>query len=83
MICKKCFVKKLRELKFSYKNRTKSERQELYMRGIVPIYVPRQDEILPQLVFAELRKAGVSDEEAKAFIEDKKNWPKREQEQNS
>jgi hypothetical protein len=79
MICKKRFVKKLRELKFSYKNRTKSERQELYMRGIVPIYVPRQDEVLPQLVYAELRKAGVSDADAKAFIEDQENWPKREQ----
>jgi hypothetical protein len=78
MICKKRFVKKLRDLKFSFKNRTKSERQELYMRGIVPIYVPRQDEILPQLVFAELRKAGLSDEDAKAFIEDKENWPERE-----
>ncbi len=81
MICKKQFVKKLRELKFSYKNRTKSERQELYMRGTVPIYVPRQDEVLPQLVYAELRKAGVSDMDAKQFIEDSKNWPAREQPQ--
>jgi hypothetical protein len=78
MICRQCFVKKLRELKFSFKSRTKSERQELYMRGIIAVYVPRQDEILPQLVQMELRKIGLSEEDARAFIEDKENWPERE-----
>jgi len=58
---------------------TKSERHELYMRGTLPIYVDRQDEILPQLVYVELRKAGVPEEEAKAFIANQENWPKREQ----
>jgi hypothetical protein len=79
MICRKSFVKELRKQKFSYKGMTKSERHELYMRGTLPIYVPRQDEILPQLVYAELRKAGMPDEEAKAFVADQENWPKREQ----
>ncbi len=79
MICRKRFVKKLRELKFSFKGMTKSERHELYMRGTLPVYVDRQDEILPQLVYAELRKSGVSEEDAKAFVADEKNWPKREQ----
>ena len=79
MICRKRFVKKLRELKFSFKSMTKSERHELYMRGTLPIYVDRQDEILPQLVYAELRKSGISEEEAKKFIADPQNWPKREQ----
>jgi hypothetical protein len=79
MICKKQFVKKLRELKFSFKSRTKSERQELYMRGIIAIYVPRQDEILPNLVYVELRKLGISENEIKVFLDDPNNWPKREQ----
>jgi hypothetical protein len=79
MICRKRFIKKLRELKFSFKNRTKSERQELYMRGTTAVYVARHDELLPQLVYAELRKSGVSDEEAKKFIDDPENWPQREQ----
>jgi len=82
MICRKRFVKKLRELKFSFVNRTKSERQELYMHQAVPIYVPRQDELLPQLVYANLRKAGLSEADTKAFIEDPKNWPEREQPRN-
>jgi hypothetical protein len=77
MICRKRFVKKLRELKFSFKGMTKSERHELYMRGTLPIYVARQDELLPVAVYAELRKSGVSEEEAKEFIDDPKNWPER------
>lgn len=79
MICRKRFVKKLRELKFSFKGMTKSERQELYMRGTLPVYVARQDELLPQYVYLELRKLGMPDEEAKKFIADSQNWPKREQ----
>jgi hypothetical protein len=79
VICRKRFIKKLRELKFSFVNRTKSERQELYMHKGVPIYVPRQDELLPQTAYAGLRKAGLSDAETKAFIEDSRNWPEREQ----
>jgi hypothetical protein len=49
------------------------------MHNGIPIYVPRQDELLPQIVYAGLRKAGLSEAETKAFIEDSKNWPEREQ----
>jgi hypothetical protein len=58
---------------------TKSERHELYMKGTLAVFVARQDEILPNIVYAELRKSGVSEEEAKQFIEDSQNWPSREQ----
>jgi hypothetical protein len=49
------------------------------MRGTTAVYVARHDELLPQLVYTELRKSGVSDEEAKKFIADPENWPQREQ----
>jgi hypothetical protein len=78
MICTKRFVKKLRDLKFSFKTRTKSERHDLYMKGEIAIYVPRQDEMIPALVCVELHKAGMPKEEAEAFIKDPTNFPERD-----
>jgi hypothetical protein len=58
MICRKHFVKKLRELKFSFKGMTKSERHELYMRGTLPIYVDRQDKFFPNLFMLNFASVG-------------------------
>ena len=70
MISQKQFVKKLRELGYSFKGRTKSERNEKYRKSGSTHFVmlPRQDLLSELWVRSTLKMCGVSPAEIELFI---------------
>ncbi len=70
MISQKRFVKKLRELGYAFKGRTKSERSDMYRKkgGTHYVMLPRQDNLSDLWVRATLHTCGVTAEDIEAFM---------------
>jgi hypothetical protein len=70
VISKKLFVKKLRELGYSFKNRTKSEKNEMYRKvgGTHHVFVPRTDKLSEIYVMGTLRQCGMTEDDVESFM---------------